>query len=91
MKKTALKVIVVCLAILFSGCAEKEVVIKKPSLPKLKKCVVKKRGVTYTKKGDKICLIESEYKKLKRQNYRLRVCNELLNKQNDDFNKRYAK
>jgi hypothetical protein len=75
---------------LFSGCATKKEFVK-PVLPKLRTCKVLAVKVRVRKDGDKICMQVSEYKKLKKQNYRLRVCNELLNKQNIDFNKRFAR
>ena len=86
----AIKLIaILAFTILFSACSTDKEYIE-PKYPKLRTCVVKKQKVKVQKNGNKICMELSEYKKLKKQNYRLRVCNELLNKQNIDFNKRFA-
>lgn len=78
--------------IAFSGCSQKVKTIKvQPKLPHLRTCKVSSLKVRVQKKDGKVCIEDSEYKKLKRQNYRLRVCNELLNKQNVDFNRKYVK
>ena len=92
MKKIALKMIVVSLfiAIAFSGCA-KEIKYIKPKIPKLKSCIVKRAKVSYKIKNGLICLKRKDYRVLKKQNYRLRVCLDLLNRQIKDFNKRYVK
>jgi len=90
MKRARLIVIALFFMTLFSGCAAKKEFIK-PTLPKLRTCKVLALKVRVRKNGDNICMRLSEYKKLKKQNYRLRVCNELLNKQNLDFNKRFAR
>ena len=91
MKIIALKVIAtLVIATLFSGCSNKEVKYIKPKLPKLRTCAVSKAKVNYKLINGKVCLSKKDYKMLKKQNYRLRVCNELLNKQNRAFNKQYV-
>lgn len=76
--------------ILFSGC-DSETKYIKTSVPKLRVCRVSETKVRVTIRGNNVYMLLSEYKKLKRQNHRLRVCNDLLNKQNRDFNKRFAR
>ena len=88
MKKIALLFLVMIFSFIFSGCA-KEPNCPKMKLPKLKTCVVKKRSIKYEVKNGKICLSRANYKLLKKQNYRLRVCNSLLNAQNRDFNSKF--
>ena len=85
-------ILITLLAILFSGCTQR-VVTKyvTPKVPKLKTCKVSKKKISYKIVNGKVCLSKKEYRVLKNTNYRLRVCNELLNKQNIDFNKRFAK
>ena len=90
MKRAVLIVTALFFTTLFSGCVAKKELVK-PTLPKLRTCKVLAVKVRVRKDGDNICMKLSEYKKLKKQNYRLRVCNELLNKQNLDFNKRFVK
>jgi len=90
MKRAILIVAVLFFMTLFSGCAKEKEFIK-PTVPKLRTCKVKPTKVRVKKSGNSICMKIQEYKKLKKQNYRLRVCNELLNRQNIDFNKRFAK
>lgn len=90
MKRATAIVIALFFMTLFSGCTAKKEFIK-PVLPTLRTCKVLVVKVRVSKKGKNIHMQMSEYKKLKRQNYRLRVCNELLNKQNIDFNKRFTK
>lgn len=87
-----IKLIVIALSLstLFSACSVKKEYIS-PKLPKLRTCVVSKKKVEVEKCGTKLCLDRNNYRVLKKQNYRLRVCNELLNKQNKDYNKRYAR
>jgi len=87
--KTIKLIVILAFTILFSACSTDKEYIE-PKYPKLRTCVVKKQRVKVQKNGNKVCMELSEYKKLKKQNYRLRVCNELLNKQNIDFNKRFA-
>jgi len=87
MKKIALLAVVFSL---FSGCSNKVEVVK-PKIPALKKCIVKPKKIEFSKRGNRVCMSLSSFKLLKRQNYRVRVCNELLNKQIEDFNKHFAK
>ena len=92
MKKLALKMIVmIFIATLFSACTKKATKYIAPKVPKLKTCKVNKKKISYKIVDGKICLSKQNYKVLKSANYRLRVCNELLNKQNIDFNQRFAK
>jgi len=90
MKRAAALIAAVFFMTLFNGCAAKKEFVK-VRLPKLRTCKVTPTKVKVAKVGNRVCMELSEYKKLKKQNYRLRVCNELLNKQNIDFNKRFAK
>ena len=90
MKRAAALIAAPFFMTLFSGCVAKKEFVK-VRLPKLRTCKVTPAKVKVTKVDNKVCMELSEYKKLKKQNYRLRVCNELLNKQNIDFNKRFAK
>jgi len=90
--KIALKMIAVLfITILFSGCVAKETKYVKQKIPKLKSCIVKRAKVSYKIKNRLICLKRKDYRVLKKQNYRLRVCLDLLNRQIKDFNKRYVK
>ncbi len=93
-----IKIVAITLLFLiaFSGCSQKlqpkiEFVKVPVKVPHLKTCRVSSLKVRVKKEGKKVCMAESEYNKLKKQNYRLRVCNELLNKQIKDFNRKYAK
>ena len=90
MKRVAALIAALFFMTLFSGCAAKKEFIK-VKLPKLRTCKVTPTKIRVSRVGNRVCMELSEYKKLKKQNYRLRVCNELLNKQNIDFNKRFAK
>ena len=88
-----LKIVMILLSLIaFSGCSQKIKYIKVPTkVPHLKSCKVSSLKIRVKKDGGKVCMTKDEYNKLKKQNYRLRVCNELLNKQNADFNKRFAR
>jgi hypothetical protein len=84
-------ILITLLATLFSGCTQDVVKYITPKVPKLKTCKVSKKKISYKIVNGKVCLSKKEYRVLKNTNYRLRVCNELLNEQNMDFNKRFAK
>ncbi len=83
-------VLLMLFSMLFVGCGSKTA-LAPCIVPKLKTCKVSKKNIKVSKKGNTICLSLKAYKILKKQNYRLRVCNELLNRQNLDFNKRFVK
>ena len=90
-KRVVVLAIATLFTILFSGCSAKNTEFLKQSVPTLRVCVVSKTKVRVSRNGNTIYMQLSEYRKLKNQNRRLRVCNELLNKQNRDFNKRFAR
>ena len=90
MKKTIMLIAVLFLTTLFSGCAEPEKVYIKPKLPHLKECKVKRIKVKAFGGDRRVCYELNEYKKLKDTNRRLRICNELLNRQITDFNKKFV-
>jgi len=90
MKKLIKLIAILLFTIAFSGCeANKEII--KPKIPKLRTCIVKNKKIKVEKCGAKFCFDKRNYTLLKKQNYRKTVCNELLNKQNIDFNKRFVK
>jgi len=82
-------ILLIPFSLVFFGCSTKEIAVCK--VPKLRTCIVSKKEIKVRRVGDEICMKIDSYKILKRQNYRLRVCNELLNNQNKDFNKRFAR
>jgi len=87
--KTKLTILITIL-LLFNACsAEKEYIT--PKMPKLRTCIVKPKTIKYRKMGNEICMPINSFKIEQNQNKRLRICNDLLNRQNRDFNKRFAK
>lgn len=90
MKRVMLLLIAVLFTTLFSGCSADTKYIKQ-SIPKLRVCRVTPTKVRVTREGNTVYMSITDYKKLKNKNRRLRVCNDLLNKQNLDFNKRFVK
>jgi len=90
MKLKKMVLLAAAFSLLFSGCS-KEVKIVTPKVPKLKKCIVKAKKISFSKSGNRVCMDMKSFKLLKRQNYRVRVCNKLLNRQIEDFNTKFTK
>jgi len=78
-------------SILFNGCTQPQKVYVSPKLPTLRECRVKRVRLRAYGDGERICYARKEYAKLKDTVRRLRVCNDLLNRQNRDFNARFAR
>lgn len=85
------KLLILLTALLAFNACTKEKEYLTPTIPTLRTCFVKQKKIKYRRVGKEVCMPVGSFRIEKDQNRRLRVCNDLLNRQNIDFNKRFAK
>lgn len=79
---------ILLISLIFSGCSQTAGTI----YPTLQTCKdTEPLHIRPFKKGNKICMTEKEYNKLKYRDIYKTRCIEMLNAQNTDFNKKFTK